>query len=141
MSESRRLGVGVDSELLVRSSEKRCCVARFALPGAMSVGALALTPRTLGKLGSGQSKQHSTFSSSHFIDNIIKISHILRFILIIYSFFQIFDYHETGQKTTALIKTPTRRRTARASLSPLEEDRCTNDHVSTLSGLGAGTGL
>ena len=70
MSESRRLGVGVDSELLVRSSEKRCCVARFALPGAMSVGALALTPRTLGKLGSGQSKQHSTFSSSHFIDNI-----------------------------------------------------------------------
>ena len=68
MSESRRLGVGVDSELLVRSSEKRCCVARFALPGAMSVGALALTPRTLGKLGSGQSKQHSTFSSSHFID-------------------------------------------------------------------------
>ena len=29
----------------------------------------------------------------------------------------------------------------RASLSPREEDRCTNDHVSTFSGRGAGTGL
>ena len=60
---------------------------------------------------------------------------------IIYSFFQIFDYNETGQKTTAIIRTAIRRRTARPSLAPLEEDRCTNDHVSTLSGLGAGTGL
>ena len=51
------------------------------------------------------------------------MSHILRFILIIYSFFQIFDYIETGQKTTAIIKTPIRRRTAIAFLSALEEDR------------------